>query len=68
MKKLFLISLLVLFIQVTFGQTKTITGTVKTRRTGFLYLELVSLFRELKQVRLPTLTETTVSLPHQGKA
>ncbi len=35
MKKLFLISLLVLFIQVTFGQTKTITGTVKSKSDGF---------------------------------
>ncbi|KIC00483.1 TonB-dependent receptor [Flavobacterium sp. KMS] len=34
MKKLFLISLLVLFIQVTFGQTKTITGTVKNKADG----------------------------------
>ncbi|WP_431244192.1 carboxypeptidase-like regulatory domain-containing protein [Flavobacterium sp. P21] len=35
MKKLLLISLLVLFIQVTFGQTKTITGTVKNKADGF---------------------------------
>ncbi|SHL03481.1 SusC/RagA family TonB-linked outer membrane protein [Flavobacterium chilense] len=35
MKKLFLISLLVLFIQATFGQTKTITGTVKNKADGF---------------------------------
>jgi TonB-linked SusC/RagA family outer membrane protein len=34
MKKLFLISLLVLFVQVTFGQTKTITGTVKNKADG----------------------------------
>jgi len=34
MKKSFLISLLVLFIQVSFGQTKTITGTVKNKADG----------------------------------
>jgi TonB-linked SusC/RagA family outer membrane protein len=34
MKKLFLISLLVLFIQASFGQTKTITGTVKSKTDG----------------------------------
>jgi TonB-linked SusC/RagA family outer membrane protein len=34
MKKLFLISLLVLFIQVSFGQTKSITGTVKSKTDG----------------------------------
>lgn len=34
MKKLFLVSLLVLFVQVTFGQTKTITGTVKNKADG----------------------------------
>ncbi len=35
MKKFFLISLLVLFIQVAFGQTKTISGTVKNKADGF---------------------------------
>jgi len=35
MKKLLLISLLVLFIQSTFGQTKTINGTVKNKTDGF---------------------------------
>lgn len=35
MKKLILISLLVLFIQASFGQTKTITGTVKNKADGF---------------------------------
>ena len=34
MKKLFLVSLLVLFVQVTFGQNKTITGTVKNKADG----------------------------------
>ncbi|MFA5299548.1 MAG: carboxypeptidase-like regulatory domain-containing protein [Lutibacter sp.] len=34
MKKLFFISLLVLFVQITFGQTKTITGTVKNKADG----------------------------------
>ena len=34
MKKLFLISLLFLFVQTTFAQTKTITGTVKNKADG----------------------------------
>lgn len=34
MKKLFLVSLLVLFVQLTFGQNKTITGTVKNKADG----------------------------------
>ncbi|TDE49088.1 SusC/RagA family TonB-linked outer membrane protein [Flavobacterium sp. GT3P67] len=34
MKKFFFISLLFLFVQVTFGQTKTITGTVKNKVDG----------------------------------
>jgi TonB-linked SusC/RagA family outer membrane protein len=34
MKKLVLISLLFLFIQASFGQTKTITGTVKSKADG----------------------------------
>jgi TonB-linked SusC/RagA family outer membrane protein len=34
MKKLFLISLLFIFVQTTFAQTKTITGTVKNKADG----------------------------------